>query len=356
MRLWKRLICLIFIGISAQAEMPTFRSLPYQAGYETAPEEGTGYYIGPNERYPSHAADLFANARSGALIAVGTERALLTAAMFPQITHVIQIDRDPQAVFFNQMNLALLRAAKSRREYWNLRLNAGFIDWLRVAEESKDLAVRSVLSNPVNFVWWQNLVRKNRQFNAFHRAPIKKIFGIKVLPAFEGGHYLYEDAAFRKISTLAKSDRIAVLEMELKDIDRFMSLLDWLDGARIPVSAVDVSNTWWAGYAGPDAITEMAFRLADREKSELRLIYSSWIRPDLRDKQWAYGGVEMTELQTPAKRERFALYLKNMELRMRSIGIEVYEINSLNAFLKSSWRRWVGCDAYLQRMDIGRKF
>jgi hypothetical protein len=352
-------IFLLFSHISL-AEKPSFRDLPYQAEFEDPPAIGTGYYLYPNERYPQKAQDLYANAISGALISVGTERGLINAALFRNVTHIIQIDRDPQAVFFNQINLALLKYANSREEYLFYRLLATSDQWFFAGSNSDDHFVKMTLKNVQTFQWWNKNVRENRNFSEFHRPPARrrwrpKWLGQSIKP-FQGGHYLYDDSAYKRLQKLARSDRIAILEFELQDTERFLSLVDWLESIQIPLSVIDISNTWWPGYAGADAIIQLANSLAEREQNKSRIIYSAWVRPETADKLWAYGGVEISEITNIAKRERFALYLQNLDVRMRAIGIDPYEINSINAFNKSSWMRYIGCESLLWRIQTDRKY
>ena len=174
-----------------------------------------GFLI-PNEEYPSDAIPLFDHAPAGVYIAVGTERGFISAALTPNITHLLLADVDYEVVRYNRLNIALLKVAKSRRDYLHLRLGARAKEWKARAYASSIIDKKEIrlLADATIWKWWKEKVRDYSKFRRFH-APLPHDRSVPFV--FKSANYLYYDALFERIKDLAVKNRIDVVQLDLRD-------------------------------------------------------------------------------------------------------------------------------------------
>lgn len=103
----------------------------------------------PNEPHPAISQPILDAAPAGALISVGTERAFAAASAAAHFTHLLMVDMDPNVIFFNRFNLALLKlAAGDRATYLHLRFKAKPAELL---ERANQAGLDSSLMEALNF-------------------------------------------------------------------------------------------------------------------------------------------------------------------------------------------------------------
>jgi len=104
--------------------------LEKNAIYQIDPESS---FIVPNERYPHHALNIFEMAPKGAYVTVGTERGFISAANSPNVTELVLVDNSESIIKYNEINILLLKIAKTREHYLQLRTNPKL--WKSAARE-----------------------------------------------------------------------------------------------------------------------------------------------------------------------------------------------------------------------------
>lgn len=218
-------------------------------------------YLGPNELVPARMLSITKFAPFGVYFGVGTERCLMTAAINPQINFLVMGDYDPRVVFYNQINLALIRLAKVRATYLRLRLESSFEEWqilLSSESSSMDEDDLDLLSEKETFNWWVKAVRikKNEAgndsishdsnmegFQSENRAKLGYSEN-----EFKDANYLFEDRLFQRVYELAHTGMIQVSLIHLERIEDVEKLVKILKQKDMSLSLFDFSNTWWPQY------------------------------------------------------------------------------------------------------------
>lgn len=235
-------------------------------------------YAAPNEEFPERVLKVINGYQEGALISVGTERALMTAILAKKITSIVQADIDPGIVQYNRINRELLRLAKSRHNYLFLRLSATREQWLERVGASD-----SILKEDGIYDWWMAKMKDTR-FHKFHsEAPGRDVNSERPEIRFAHAHYLFDDEAFARIQWFAKNDKIEVRSANIANEEDMQTLISET-ASRGPISLVDISNAWWNGYAGEDAAMNLSHIVATADpKARLILTFRS------ADMDWMYA-------------------------------------------------------------------
>ncbi|MCB0339156.1 MAG: hypothetical protein KDD53_06110 [Bdellovibrionales bacterium] len=197
-------------------------------------------FIVPNEEKPQNAGWILSKSTAGTYVSVGTERGFIGAAM-SKATALLLIDRDLEVISFNRINIALLQAAKSIKHYRTLRRRSPFLEWKKAANNpGVSPSSKALLENRETWRWWRNKVRHEKRFRNFH-APINQL-----LPkgAFKGANYLFIDKYFRKLQTMARSNRIACEPAELTNKQEIRRIAKKLEQQPNRLSVLDLSNAW----------------------------------------------------------------------------------------------------------------
>lgn len=233
------------------------------------------HFIGPNELHPIYLKVVVQERTPGALISVGADRALFAAILLPHVTSVVQVDHDAEVVRYNSINLALLRAARSRADYLHLRFRATAAEW----------KARSIAGT---HAWWHEVIDEldffDFQYPALH--PPDRIVHPSGLVPFEGANYLVEDAAFARVQGLARAGKIEVRQGDLTDRASMRALLT----SQGPISLVDVSNAWWNTFAGVNAIVDLSAELQEIQPAA-HVIYTDRIYTVGVGVDWIYRAV-----------------------------------------------------------------
>jgi len=193
-------------------------------------------YTAPNELNPRIAMPAFLAAPKGAFLTVGTERGFIGAANSPNVTDLVLLDQSPQIVRFNLINIELLKRAKNREDYLQLRLTASYYDW-------KGRGIDSVKEG--DFRWWKDVVNGQPLFEKFNNVTRITNEGYWSYIAFDEVNYLYSDKLFNRISKMAKEDKISVVLGDISDQNLITRIVTEFKKRGVKLSIFDVSNAWW---------------------------------------------------------------------------------------------------------------
>ncbi|MCM2322328.1 MAG: hypothetical protein NDJ90_03605 [Oligoflexia bacterium] len=284
------------------------------AEYEKPLDTGLKSYLAPNEGTPVFQAPLLRKAPAGVHVSVGTERGFIGAAFNPAATHVLLVDMTPTVTQFNQINVALLKLADGDlTAYRQLRLKASAAEWQKRATEllaagRLDRSSAELLSSKAVWENWKFGVRENQGFAGMHVRPGKEDF-------FYGANYLHDKKLFARLSALAREDRIQAVTMNLTDETQLRQLVSAMKTAKLPLSALDVSNAWWPQYmpAEQGGFARMLGAFEEVSQPKSLLMMSSWNMqqpiPTMDggpDRIWGYFGFTFDKL-SPAKERGAAL-------------------------------------------------
>ncbi len=246
------------LGFSISSMAQHYPSLDSDLNLESAP------HLAPNELSPGTASPILKTAPEGVYVAVGTERGFIGAALAENVTDLLLIDRNIEIVYFNQLNIALLRTSKNRQDYLKLRLHSSFEEWRsRLEKADLDSTSRKFLSSEKAFNWWQTNVRNNSAFKLFHRHPeqiwvspdgrLREIVPPEG-PPFFNANYLHYDVLYEKIKSLADAGRIGTALQDLASLT--IEDLSVILQNKV-VSVLDISNAWAKDYLGSLGVAKL---------------------------------------------------------------------------------------------------
>jgi hypothetical protein len=220
---------------------------------QSVPTRADGFLFS-NERYPQDAESIWKEAGPGAYLAVGTERGFIGFAMSTGATHLVLLDVDTEVAHFNRANRALLAVASSRQEYVSLRTTMDSSIWHATALASPEKSeARRILSDPREFEFWTQArasqtieggLMPGQLFAALENPDEKSLqqgFFLK-------GNYLHDDVLFKRLHEAAREGRIHVDVVNLKQTKNFGVIIAALKDKGIPLSVLDISNTWWERF------------------------------------------------------------------------------------------------------------
>jgi hypothetical protein len=231
-------------------------------------------FVNPNEHVPADAIQIWHEAPQGAYISVGTERGFIAAAVAQNITHLVLVDANPQVSAYNQINVLLLRMARNREDYLQLRLHPTPNQWEAAAHaaglsESERALLMRQLPN------WKKTVSENWRFDKFQKAE-------NFLGRFKDVNYLFNDALFERISAMAKAGRISVGTMSFGVPEYVQQLVGQLKARGIRLSILDISNAWWPNFMGAKGTAELLQGVNSIASDESRVLATSLpARPDV---------------------------------------------------------------------------
>jgi hypothetical protein len=235
---------LCFLLLAGEPSSAGFLDLPLRPGSpESAGQKG---YLIPNEERPQDAFPILRSAPQGVYIAPGTERAFIGAAA-SRATHLLTVDMDPRIVFFNQLNIILLRLAENREDYLQLRLHASAKEWSRRAEQSAFLTdtEKVLLKDPSTFTFW--LPKRQGHWERFNTDPrASKAASVR----FQNANYLYYDDLFQHLHKMARAGKMEARLLNLGNEAEIAKVADAIEKAGLKVGVLDISNAWEPAYLG----------------------------------------------------------------------------------------------------------
>lgn len=294
-------------GFGASAE-PILPERSASTASVDSPIAETGTYFVPNERNPALAQPVLRDAPAGAYVTVGTVRGFIGAASAPRVTHLFLLDMDPRVVFYNQIEIALLRASANRADYLRLRHFVTFEQWsARLRAAGLSVGMRNIVADRAAFDWWTRNVRDNPQFDGFHAAPPNP------LAEFAGANYLHSDTLFNRLRTMAQAGRIETALVNIGSPTEMEPIWTRMAERRIPLSVLDLSNAWWERYLPRSSLNTLLESAQRRAAPEARLVVTGGSPM----RGWSYYWVPMAELTPPGAREDFVATMQDREKPMR---------------------------------------
>lgn len=268
-----------------------------------------GIFLPPNERHPILLLQELDDYIEGALISVGTERGLMTAAIAKNITSIVQVDYDPSTVRYNLINRELLKISKSRLDYFKLRMSLNSSTW-------KIRGAGTLLAEESNFEFFSEEISRSG-FDLFHAAKPERDDNALGLRPFAGANYLFDDHAYNRVSRLAREGKIEVEQLDLADSAAVEALIAKLTKTT-PISVFDISNAWWVRYAGHDATLAIAGNLALRN-SNTRLVFTY----RKRQMDWGYEAVKVSDPDLSARmKSHLIVTILNLTCAQNLLGTE----------------------------------
>lgn len=195
-------------------------------------------YLPPNENHPEWQQEILKKAPPGLQIAVGTERGFMGLGINPQATGLVLIDRDPKVVKYNEINIAFLKLAETRREYQRLRFAENYSDWEKAGLKLDRSA----------WDFWQTYVIGDGRFKEFNNP--KSQF-------FEDSNYLFSPDRFEKLSKLAKTGKIKTELLDLREPKELRGFVNRLKLRGEQLSVLDISNAWQKQYMKGEALSNL---------------------------------------------------------------------------------------------------
>lgn len=243
-------------------------------------------YVIPNEIYPEEAKNIWQQAPKGAYISVGTERGFIGASLTPLATHLILIDLVPEIVFFNRMNVLLLKISSSLNDYLSLRQATSFDRWQEAVMKTSDLSLqeRELLNSRIFF----------EKFKALQEEPTARLQNPSM---FVGSSYLRSDEQYHKLREMAQADRIWVGLGNLLDGDFLQEINDRLVSKGISISVLDLSNAWDYHYTGANGLNQIIAKLESSLKENSILLVTN-VRKKISSSmyEWSYHGFRHSAL------------------------------------------------------------
>lgn len=250
-------ICLLAGRVQAASLMACSEVwTPFGLGSDTlqvAPALQNIGFIVPNETHPNRLKAALSKVKTGVYLSVGTERGLIGAGLAEgRVTALVQIDRYPNVIAFNQINRALLSLSKNREQYLHLRLKGTFSEVQRLVSGSDEATKHNLseqdyrtLTNQHLWAWWVQNVQNLKPWNLFHSPSNENLGG-----EFAEANYLYDEKMFEVVSNLAKKNRIFIWHVDLGSTDLALRIQSLTAQIGSPVSVADLSNSWQEGYLG----------------------------------------------------------------------------------------------------------
>src|SRR5690606_12068517 len=89
---------------------------------------------------------------------------------------------------------------------------------------------------------WNDMVSENERFWPFHHSNSR----------FRNVNYLFDDLLFRRLQNMAREGRIWAQPIDLNESQEFEQVIFWMNDQSIPLSILDISNSWWRRYISAD--------------------------------------------------------------------------------------------------------
>ncbi len=291
-----------------------------------APEPGgEDSFIAPNERDPQIGLEIFNEAGPGVYLSVGTERGFLSSALAERATSLLLVDIDPRVVFYNNVNIALLKLAKDREDYLALRLTASSQTWAERALQSPRAALshveRELLQDSESWAWWTSQVRENPRFGPFHQPGHGP-------NTFENVNYLFSDALFERVQSLSVAGKIQSFRIDLSDAVVTSRLFRDLERTGESISVLDISNAWTPRFMTPHLTLQllMQARAVMSEDSLLLYTYQYFDAQKKGTPYFVYGAATGDRLYESSE---LAILMTHWEVLARSTDVKI-GFNELN--------------------------
>lgn len=309
-------------------------------GNDSRFEDVRSSFIRPNERTPEQLPPILDELTEGGYLTVGTERGFMTTAMLPKITDVFLVDRVPEVVLYNRLNIDLLKMARNHSDYVHLRTKA------TVAE----LSLRFLRSNRKftlgQIKWFVEVLRYRDGADKLMTVQSALVSGTnrKAPPtiSLEANYVLNPELGLR-LMKLAKEDRLNAYLLDFADTTSVESFRDKVIRPRLEdksLALIDVSNAWWSEYMGKRRFGRLLKTLTDKNSPTLAIgtslsdgdwFYLTFMARDAHiTKRWsvierALEQIDLNKLRNPRKQKDFSeelvtSYLDTFRVSANAIG------------------------------------
>lgn len=273
-------------------------------------------YVCPNEKNILSAQSMIKSAPRGVYVGVGTERCLMTAAMNPNFTHVIMADYDVRIGIFNEINIALIKAAPDRKSYLELRLSENFNDFQSALKkcgysysgEGPDLNLEKHFSFFHENLHWG--------FASYHNGD----------GDYKYVSYLHNNDAFARIKNLADEGKIFTRVYDISNKENILKLEQDLKKRKLCISMYDISNAWWDNYVSEKKSFERSFVLGPDAFEKNGIIMVTDVT---NQKYWEYFGFYRSQLETLHKSKNKVF--RELFLDSYNMNLNVLELTNKNA-------------------------
>ena len=261
------------------------------------------HHILPNEDFPFEAKEAFNQCpENQALISVGTDRGLSTPY---KPSSIIQADFQKAVVFYNNFNIEMVRACKTRADYLKLRR-------AKTAEDFK-AALADIKYKPddrhidISDSKYMNLYLElksgcsydNPSDEQFERYAAEGDLPSRNMRSGYINSYLYNDDEFGRIKQLADHDKIVTRHCNLASSEDMTELSKEVKSTNQKIGALDLSNAWWSGYI-PDKSGLECLKPASHDQCQI-------IATDAAHSgrgSWDYAAVSLEEVGTTVDEQR----------------------------------------------------
>ena len=240
--------------------------------------EHHAHWYRPNELYPQEAKPYYEQASEGWHIAVGSERGFIGFAANPRATGLVLTDIDAGVLLFNRINLALLRLAKDRAHFIDLRESVRL--WKPALKSANFIthSDRELLSREdVKQFWDQNVARWHEFALVDGR---KKPTGRDDDEYFGSLRYPLSEVLFNRLQSAAHKNRILIKRLNWNDLKNVEELLKELTHTN-KIGLFDISNAWQSSFIHQDS-KKFIFSLLKQLGSEQTLFVGTTMAPDVR--------------------------------------------------------------------------
>jgi len=293
-------------ALPAHSRPPFFRQ--GRIRYDLLDNHLYGTYIYPNELEPQKARPFLIRSGRGLYISVGTERSFLGFGQ-SKSSHLLMVDKDPFAVMFNRINIALLKMATSQEDYLELRrtedirLWKSHPNWTKLSESERRLLLGKICSHcKPNFSHWSIAMNYNYKFEALHKISSGKqqVIGGYLIKSFHRGNYLSDPIAFKKLSQAAKEGRMVAMQIDLSNRTAVSTLLQSLEESGLDISVLDFSNLWDTWFRDKFTFTDLV-RSFDKLANPDTLLLSTVDYERRPFPRWMYVGTKFRFLRKNPK-------------------------------------------------------
>jgi hypothetical protein len=324
----------IFIAISFKVKANIFNSSEVSQNIETLIsdwkiQQGHIYstFVIPNESDPQNILPLWKNVSNGVYLSVGSERGFIGAA-YSNADHLLLIDHESIVVFFNSVNILLLKSAQGDRlEYIRLRSNPDYliqkIPNLQINDREK-IALKFAAQS----LMWRKLTSEfnNSEFwNPTNEAKGK----------FTSVRYHLDPIAFKKLSRMAMENRIYTIQQSLTNFYFINLAVSDLIEQQLELSVVDISNAWSYDYIGLKNTQKLLTLLNSVTNKKTQIILTELFYP-----VWRYRSSTFEALEGAGF---FEIYYSTYKFSNNNIFLKYFPlVKKSNIQNILSWLRFMG--------------
>ena len=197
-------------------------------------------FLCPNELSPFKQTAILDKAPSkGVYLGLGTERSFFALGIAAyKFEYVILADHDPAVIYFNEINLALIEAAKTLDDYIALRFAKNSLEF--------QLNLKKLNYLPSGVIDLRIAAHSNWFIRQMHL--YRKEFLDACLSGRLGNVYFQSEEHYNSLREMVLKRKIVTRYFELNSAKPFKLIEQELEKADLKLSVLDLSNAWWNRY------------------------------------------------------------------------------------------------------------